>query len=300
VCGPTRRLAATLVAAAISSAALVLFSTASVLATPTTLARIVISDTLPGFVASAPGVRNGPLTEAEVGVVASNNSALASALSRDLGNGDLTAYLRVWAPQPPNGEAVAIAAFQWQNSQEAQNFLGGENATVERATFPTFPVPGVADALGYSMSTSVSGVAYSSLTVTFVKGDIAFQVALLTPATGGDLTRSDATSVAARQAENAPGASLPPSSSTDTTSASYIAGEVFVWLLLGSALVGAIVIGVRHERRRPPATVGAMPPQSGWNVVEGFPYDQAFWDGYRWTARRRWDGVGWIDVPLNS
>ena len=100
-CGPEGRLAVTLGTAVTAFAALVFFFSIPALAAPMTLATIVISDTLPGFVASPPGVRNGPLTQSEVSLVAPNNSTLASDLSQEMGNGDLTAYIRVCYPNLP-------------------------------------------------------------------------------------------------------------------------------------------------------------------------------------------------------
>jgi len=36
----------------------------------------------------------------------------------------------------------------------------------------------------------------------------------------------------------------------------------------------------------------------GWYQSGSTNNDQAYWDGQAWTARRRWDGAGWVDVPL--
>jgi hypothetical protein len=49
----------------------------------------------------------------------------------------------------------------------------------------------------------------------------------------------------------------------------------------------------------PPASQPAPAPaamQPGWQPVAGDPYRQAYWDGSRWTAQKRWDGTNWIDV----
>lgn len=36
----------------------------------------------------------------------------------------------------------------------------------------------------------------------------------------------------------------------------------------------------------------------GWHQVGATNNDQAYWDGQGWTARKRWEGAGWVDVPL--
>jgi len=36
----------------------------------------------------------------------------------------------------------------------------------------------------------------------------------------------------------------------------------------------------------------------GWYQSGATNNDQAYWDGQAWTGRRRWDGAGWVDVPL--
>ena len=44
------------------------------------------------------------------------------------------------------------------------------------------------------------------------------------------------------------------------------------------------------------APAPAQPTQPGWQPVAGDQYRQAYWDGSRWTAQKRWDGTNWIDV----
>lgn len=46
----------------------------------------------------------------------------------------------------------------------------------------------------------------------------------------------------------------------------------------------------------PPAQSAPAPMAAGWQPVEGDPHRQAYWDGSRWTAQKRWDGTNWIDV----
>jgi len=37
-----------------------------------------------------------------------------------------------------------------------------------------------------------------------------------------------------------------------------------------------------------------------WYPVGGNTNDQAYWDGEKWTARRRWSGAGWTDVSVGT
>jgi hypothetical protein len=36
----------------------------------------------------------------------------------------------------------------------------------------------------------------------------------------------------------------------------------------------------------------------GWYPVGTTNNDQAYWDGQSWTARKKWEGAGWVDVPM--
>jgi hypothetical protein len=38
----------------------------------------------------------------------------------------------------------------------------------------------------------------------------------------------------------------------------------------------------------------------GWYPVSATNNDQAYWDGQAWTARKKWEGAGWVDVPLTG
>ena len=51
----------------------------------------------------------------------------------------------------------------------------------------------------------------------------------------------------------------------------------------------------------PDPTSPPPPPRAqnpGWYQVGATNNDQGYWDGQSWTARRRWEGAGWTDVPL--
>jgi hypothetical protein len=37
---------------------------------------------------------------------------------------------------------------------------------------------------------------------------------------------------------------------------------------------------------------------AGWYPVGPTNNDQAYWDGQSWTARKKWEGAGWVDIPL--
>jgi hypothetical protein len=38
--------------------------------------------------------------------------------------------------------------------------------------------------------------------------------------------------------------------------------------------------------------------EAGWYPLGENPNDQAYWDGQSWTARRRWAGAGWAEMPF--
>jgi hypothetical protein len=49
------------------------------------------------------------------------------------------------------------------------------------------------------------------------------------------------------------------------------------------------------------APISLPPPRAqdpGWYQVGATNNDQGYWDGRTWTARRRWEGAGWTDVPV--
>jgi hypothetical protein len=49
---------------------------------------------------------------------------------------------------------------------------------------------------------------------------------------------------------------------------------------------------------------GGFPPSPGpdqradWYPFGTNPNDQAYWDGHQWTARRRWKGAAWEQIPF--
>jgi hypothetical protein len=88
------------------------------------------------------------------------------------------------------------------------------------------------------------------------------------------------------------------------------------WALIGFFLGLVAAIGVLIATRRSAlaaaeakagaaAPVGAWPPvvngsvdltAAGWYPVRGDPLEQTYWDGTRWTAHIRWDGLAWVDA----
>jgi hypothetical protein len=67
---------------------------------------------------------------------------------------------------------------------------------------------------------------------------------------------------------------------------------------------------LRHQHRGP-ASLGARAQDplpfspgpgtaAGWYPVGPTNNDQAYWDGQTWTARKKWEGAGWVDVPLTG
>jgi hypothetical protein len=50
--------------------------------------------------------------------------------------------------------------------------------------------------------------------------------------------------------------------------------------------------------------VGAAPKEPGWYPLRTNPNDQAYWDGEKWSGRRRWTaGHGWVetgDIPAEA
>jgi hypothetical protein len=38
----------------------------------------------------------------------------------------------------------------------------------------------------------------------------------------------------------------------------------------------------------------------GWYPIDTNRNDQAYWDGVAWTSRRRWEGAGWSEAPVES
>jgi len=55
---------------------------------------------------------------------------------------------------------------------------------------------------------------------------------------------------------------------------------------------------VTQESGGPPEAPGKGKPP-GWYPLGENSNDQTYWDGESWIARRRWDGAGWSDLPVD-
>ena len=182
-------------------------STTAAYAAPNDLSSIVLSDTLPGFVVSAPGPKNGPVDQANVDLFGGDGD-VSAVLNRDLADGDATGEYRFWVHQPLNGDGVVISAFRFKSPKQVADFLGELDGGYRSVAGVTFPVPALPGASGYTARVSASGSPSTAFVVTFAKGAIAFEVQVITAS--GDLTSADAVSVAMKQAANAPGALQSP------------------------------------------------------------------------------------------
>ncbi len=257
------------------------------------LSTIVLAQTLPGLVAEPPGPSNGPITEANASAVDPEDVA---AVDRDLANGSLTGYVRVWSHDPPDGDDAIIVAYTWDNPDEAAGFVAGAEHSAQVAGDPFFDVPGIPAAVGFSGALTLSGAPSTVRTVVFARGSTAFGVELVT--TTGDITTSEAIEVAARQAAAAPGPAVAPLSPSSTPPGSYELGEGIVFLLIPGIAIGIIAVSVSRSRNRrrpdyPPSPLPAPPPvlPPEWRPTEVTPSAQGYWDG-----TTRWDGTGWKTV----
>ncbi len=280
---------------------------------PPDLSTIVLSQTLPGFVASPPGTAtNGPLNQSNVNYFGASASAMQGALS----SGAVTGYLRTWAHEPLNGDVVVITAFWVSDPTQLGDLMAGVTEGAQEAGGIPFAVPGVSGALGYTVTRSGNQV----FTVTFVKGSTAFNVSIVNGA--HDLTSADAVSLTSQQDASAPGSAQTPAATSVSTpqgSVAYDLGEAIGGLLItGLLAVGIVLLARRLRKEGRPTTASSFeasfgvtpspapgftpiplpPPRPpGWSPVDGNPSEQAYWDGRGWTARMRWNGETWVDVP---
>lgn len=274
------------------------------------LSSVVLSNTFPGMVATAPGADNGPINPANLQLLGMS-PALASTLSQHIANGDVSGYIRLWSRQPPNGDAVVISAFQYSNPAGATAMLAGENfSLIAKPGVTTFAVPGIAGASGYTVPTATSsGTSVSGHFVFFNVGGTSVQVIVVSQS--GDLTVADAVTLANRQAANT------PASSSGSSSPAYRAGEIFAAVAAGLVIVWAIMAVIRRSRKSAPSAgapapvVAApsgprfdnngypRPPREGtpigWTMNPTNMNEQFFWNGSEWAGRRRWVGRAWVD-----
>jgi hypothetical protein len=218
------------------------FGSCGALAGTPNLSAVVLSQTLPGFVAAPPGDANGPITNASASNLGLNQDPAAA---QQLQNGALTGYVRIWA-NPQNGDRVAIFALSINDGLSAGSFLGGFNHGMSSDATETFDVPGIAGAQGFTDHIPLSGRPATEYAVSFARGDTVFEVEVLT--VSNELTVNSILSVASTQAAAAPGSQQSPitpptnsgSTGDPTLHISYVIGEcvppfvlliVIVWLV---------------------------------------------------------------------
>jgi hypothetical protein len=172
-------------------------------AAASTPSSMVISKTLPGFVAAAPGAFAGPgmFTGSVTAVNESElfrGNSLETSTEQFLVNHQAVAYSRAWSHQRPNGGAVQIVALSFHNQTSPANVVKALSILDQRSdgiSGTQFSVHGISGALGQSVSAHyVTSV--PQYQVVFSKGDTLFLV--LVAQTGG-LTKSDAVRVATMQ-----------------------------------------------------------------------------------------------------
>ena len=215
-------------------------------AAPNDLSSIVLSETLPGFVVSAPGPKNGPVDQANVNLFGGDGD-VSAVLARDLADGDATGEYRFWVHQPLNGDGVVISAFQFKRAKQVEDFLGELDGGYRSVAGVTFPVTALPGASGYTAQVSASGSPSTAFVVTFAKGGIAFEVQVITAS--GDLTSADAVSVATKQAANAPGPMQSAIEPADTPGPDRNA-EIIELAAVAVVLIAIALFIARRDRAR--------------------------------------------------
>ena len=87
------------------------------------LSSTILSIPEPGLVALPLGNYNGPVSRSNVDAVMGSSTDATGALGQSLADGDVTGYLRSWARQPNDGDAVVIGAFAFNFAVEENSFL---------------------------------------------------------------------------------------------------------------------------------------------------------------------------------
>lgn len=240
----------------------VLFTLALVVAVPTSaqadtgVSSVLISNALPGMVEAPLGPLNGAITPSEIDSTF-GSSGPAGVLSQAIASGDVSAYIRTWSNQPPNGAFVQVIAAQFPSLAEASAALAGADNAMTVSHFGRFAVPEIAQAVGFTRFTnSRTGVLFESV-VQFAKGAVLFDVGagrVTTAATSGapELGNADAAQVARQQAAMAPGPALGPTdpSATQQTNPAYQAGRYFGMAVLFLLVAGLVVILVQRRSKR--------------------------------------------------
>ncbi len=284
------------------------------------LAGVMLTSPLPGFVADPPGPTNGAITPANADQPGlGSGSALLAQLSTD---GQLTSFVRTWH-DAASGDGIDLIATRFQDADLMSQFLR-EVAGAQRGT--RMRVAGDAAAEGYATFGTFDGLGVADYVVTFTEGDTVFVLAVVTR---GDLTAFNAVKVAQVQADaaSAPAAAAVIGQASAGPRSWLPSWHDALWLALLAAgvLVAAITLAGRRRPARPapvPAHVDERParrphklrsrsPQPmqmprrrpadpGWVYLEGNLNVQCYWDGDHWTQRREWDADerDWVSIPL--
>ena len=224
---------------------------------------MLISNALPGMVEAPAGPLNGALTPSELNSTF-GSSGPTGALSQAIANGDVSAYVRTWSNQPPNGAFVQVIAAQFPSLADASAALAGADHAVSGVHFGHFPVPEIPQAEGFTVIANSEAGVVSESVVQFAKGAVLFDVAagqVTTAANSGapELSDADAVQIARQQAALAPGPALgptDPSADIDSNTA-YQAGRYFGVAVLIVLVAGLIVLLVQRRSKRQIAV--AMP-----------------------------------------
>jgi hypothetical protein len=242
-------------AVSVSLFGLTVAQTAALAGSTPDLSSTVLSDSLPGFVASPAGTAtNGPINQSNVNYF----GPAASDLTQFIANGSISGFLRTWAHEPLNGDVVVIAALWFNDPNQIGAVMAGVSNGSEQSGATPFAVPGIDGGLGFSFDKAGN----QSFEVTFAKGDILFTVGVVSGF--HDLTSADAVSLALKQADKAPGvvqlsSSAPATSSDPTLRFSYDLGEALPFLIIGIV----IVYFIQRRRKKGKTTLAPSPgPES--------------------------------------
>jgi hypothetical protein len=247
-----RRLVGRMAAVGLLSTGSVLLLSSHAFATGSDLPSTILANSIPGLVPTPLGNENGPITQSNVGLVLGSDNGASSSLGQSLADGAVTAYIRSWNRQPPNGDAVVITAFEFKTAPDESSFMDDFDSQLQNDAGNTpFAVSGIPGASGAEVHTTTSGISSSEYIVSFAKGNTAFQVVVAT--SSGDLTSANAVSLANQQFANAP--DVPAS------------GSGANWHLLpGVPLVGVVlyvaIVAIGRKRKYPVALRG-LPTGNG-------------------------------------
>jgi hypothetical protein len=208
------------------------------------LSSIILSKTLPGFVASPAVTDNGPLTSTSINALFATLSAAQRAeMTQAVSSGQISGYVRIWRSQPLEGDGFIELAFQSQSQYNVSTLLGGfeKGAAAEIATGrgSMFDVPGITDANGYNLDLTNDVPPVREFIVAFAKGNTDYLMTLVT--SKYDLTAANATTLAQRQWAQAPGSSVAPQTPPSV-------GEDLLWGVIAALIVA--MVGILWQRAR--------------------------------------------------